>query len=205
MFFKKNSVKSTATDAELLAATAIVPRRPSLLYSICSVVVALTLIISSAVSGLYAKFAAKTDAGDGSRVAVYELDINNTDNNSLTLDLSYITYPGTSQNDEYLIHFSVTNGNSEVAQRYRLVASDMGNLPIQYKLTSRLGGGIGTPASIWEGNGTTVDGEFPANQTGTHNFIIRIHWTQAEAWQKDYKLSEEIEYVTLTAVAEQID
>ncbi len=192
------------------------------IYYCVALLLSFSIIISYAISGMFAKYTTGASGSDSARVATYYFDINNKGEQSFTLELPNRNYPAEGGGESYWLEFDVSNGGrSEVAIKYTITIESMGNIPFvcEFKywydgITTKYsdvnrdenGNTVGTLAKGLPKSGgtTTVAGTMPAGILADHNYVLDLHRSSDDE-ARSYFYSEEIDYVTIRINAEQID
>lgn len=164
-------------------------KRPSALFYILALTVAVILITSYGSAGIYARYTASTSASDTARVAAYVFELVNGDQ---TVEIP-VTY-NADGSGVYAIQVKNDNGvkTCEVAQSYVITAS---------KLTDN----IGLSLALYSDESCTVafdgNGTLPAGSAETDTCYLKIS-LPANA---DHSLSSEIDLLKISVSAQQID
>lgn len=171
----------------------------------------------------YARYSTQVEGTASAKTADVQID----STIDLTEKLSELN-PGTTKK----IKFQVTNKKedkvSEVGQEYTITITTTGNLPLTYTLTpeqnadpgkaadtgvskdtgAQNGSYVGTASSsVPEGNSYTwTGGMIPYSNTGViHTYILSVEWPDNDAKKSTADYSNEIDRVTLTVDAKQIE
>ncbi len=163
-----------------------------------AVLMCLTLLSGSLVSGLYARFATGTSGEDSARAAAFVFDVNGEEH---MIDLSGICKPG----DEKRFEFSISNkyaegAVSEVAERYTVTFQELGSLPLQYKLTDNPQI-LTASGNIGELNAANT---FSAAIESSKTYILTVTWP-SDMRDVKYASGSGVASLSMKIMAQQID
>lgn len=160
---------------------------------------ALLMISLYIASGYLAKYTSNAGDNDGADVAAFSFNINNND--TITLDLSSITGPGTSQT----YYFTVTSPNTnEVARNYAVDVKTTNNLP----LTLTLKEGETTLAATTSTVATGIAYELTANGQVAPNTALSKSYSLVVAWpsnQNSTDYSKVVGAISISVTGVQVD
>lgn len=183
----------------------------NIIWTLFGVVLSLTLISTSMVSGLFARYTTKAQSGDSARVAAY---IFRVQDGSGTFDavLPDVIQPGLDK----AYNFSVTNKSGslvcETDQTYDVVLRIEGNAPIKCVLKKKKTDStiikvieLDTKVSGY-GNETykSCNGDFQAAIEKKDDYILEITWPKEEE-RMNASFAESVAEVSLTFQAQQVD
>lgn len=103
-----------------------------------------------------------------------------------------------------VVNFNDTNPNervSDVTQSYSITVEDMGNLPLEYSLSSSDNPTTNYALTNTEGTNIWTGGQLPHTTLTTHNYELTVTWPADEY---NSELSTEIDYVTVIVNSEQV-
>lgn len=173
--------------------------KDSFLLRAVMILLALLLVTMYIASGYLAKYISSAGDGDGARVASFAFNVNNND--TITLDLSSITGPGTSQT----YNFTVTSPNTnEVARDYEVVVNTTNNLP----LTLTLSEGVTTLDATSETVATGIAYELSTNGSVGVGTALTKSYSLTVAWpsnQSSLDYSKVVGAISISVIGEQVD
>ena len=143
----------------------------------------LTLLSMTLLPGLAAKFSSDASGSDAAHVARFDISASGSATASFTLDMA--------PNDPAVVKTLRVESDSEVTVRYTLTVHSTGNLPLRYS---------------WDG-GAAGDGDVATSVTVAPGAYQKDH-TLAISWlsgDDSYHYEGELEKITVTVTAEQID
>ncbi len=174
--------------------------KPNIMMTISAALLCLVLITTQLVAGLYARYAVTESSADSARAAAWVFDVKDKDA-SKPLDLSELSYPGTS----YDYSFIVTNSRgllaSEVAAEYTVTVKIAENaLPVVVKLTD---GATEETIDMKDraAGEISLSGTLPSG-ADSEEYTLSVIW---DAERSDTAYADKTTEVTLEIKAQQID
>ena len=149
------------------------------IFRIAAVLLCLTMISVYMTGGLYAKYTATAEGGDGARVAAFVFDVNDVTEEEHFVDVSEVNEPGKSKTFQFLVRNYNTSRSSEVAENYQLFAELHGSLPLTVTVTGDDETNMNLTNSAAQVAESSVN-SFQAGEQGKHTYTVTVTWPESE-------------------------
>ncbi len=164
--------------------------KPNFIFLISAALTCLAIAVFSLMLPGSAFYSVLNDGELSSAIEEYEFVVKTDSSESFSFNLNGVNKPGASID----VPFIVSNGDSRIAQQYKVVFSSLENIPLTFSLQKG-------SESIIVTNGET-EYQMLGNSSQTDIYILTVTW-DAEGNSPSYH--EEVDVVTVTVASEQID
>ena len=147
---------------------------------LAAVLMILVLLTTSMVSGRYARYASSDSYSEGARIAAFVFDVEDTDGQAWSLDLTELQKPG----DEQTFSFVVTNAKdsdtfSEVAICYGVTVMAEGSVPAEITIEDESKQLLLTVNCDGSASGSFAGADFAAAESASHVYTMTVEWPGA--------------------------